>query len=85
MSAVSAGGPMSPCEKVSRDVIRPVAADLIEQGVRVGTLVSDAGFAAQLLNEGFTFVACGSDAGLLARGADNLLASVKLALDKPLQ
>ena len=63
------------------DVIRPVAADLIERGVPVGTLVSDAGFAAQLLNEGFTFVACGSDSGLLARGADQLLSCVKQALD----
>ncbi len=63
------------------DVIRPVANDLIQRGVAVGTLVSDAGFAAQLLNEGFTFVACGSDSGLLARGADCLLASVRQALD----
>jgi len=63
------------------DLIRPVAAELIEQGVAVGTLVSDAGFAARLLNEGFTFVACGSDAGLLARGADNLLAKVKQDLN----
>ncbi len=63
------------------DLIRPVADDLIERGVAVGTLVSDAGFAAQLLNEGFTFVACGSDSGILARGADRLLASVKQALD----
>jgi len=62
------------------DLIRPVAADLIEKGMPVGTLVSDAGFAAQLLSEGFTFVACGSDAGLLARGADNLLANVRQEL-----
>lgn len=61
-------------------LIRPVAAKLIERGVAVGTLAADAGFAAGLLNEGFTFVACGSDAGLLARGADNLLASVKREL-----
>ena len=27
--------------------------------------------------EGFSFVACGSDLGLLARGADKLLADVK--------
>ena len=43
----------------------------------VGTLVSDPAFAAELLNDGFSFVACGSDAGLLAKGADNLLATVK--------
>lgn len=60
--------------------IRPVARRLIDAGMPVGTLVSDAAFAAELLRDGFTFVACGSDAGLLARGADALLASVKGAL-----
>ena len=49
----------------------------MENGVPVGTLVAEAGFAAQLLNEGFTFVACGADTGLLSSGADNLLAIVK--------
>jgi 4-hydroxy-2-oxoheptanedioate aldolase len=60
--------------------IRPVAKDLIARGVPVGTLVSDPAFAADLLRDGFSFVACGSDAGLLARGADTLLATVKAAL-----
>jgi 4-hydroxy-2-oxoheptanedioate aldolase len=60
--------------------IRPVAAELIARGVPVGTLVSDPAFAADLLRDGFSFVACGSDAGLLARGADTLLATVKAAL-----
>lgn len=59
------------------DVIWPAARMLISNGVPVGTLVQDAKFAADLLSQGFTFVACGSDTGLLARGADNLLASVK--------
>jgi 4-hydroxy-2-oxoheptanedioate aldolase len=59
------------------DVIRPVAARLIAQGVPVGTLVTDPVFAAQLLDEGFTFVACGIDTGLLAKGADALLAQVR--------
>lgn len=57
--------------------IRPAARKLMERGMPVGTLVSDPTFAAELLNDGFSFVACGSDAGLLAKGADNLLASVK--------
>jgi 4-hydroxy-2-oxoheptanedioate aldolase len=58
-------------------LIRPAARKLMDRGMPVGTLVSDADFAAELLNEGFSFVACGSDAGLLARGADHLLASVR--------
>jgi 4-hydroxy-2-oxoheptanedioate aldolase len=37
----------------------------------------DDAFAAELLDDGFTFVACGTDASLLARGSDALLASVK--------
>ncbi len=51
------------------------------QRIAVGTLVSDAEFAAQLLNDGFTFVACGSDTGLLARGSDSQLASVRQKLN----
>jgi len=57
--------------------IRPVAQKLIARGMPVGTLVSDPAFAAQLMDEGFSFVACGLDTGLLARAADNLLADVK--------
>ena len=68
------GKPMDPA---IWDFIRPAARKLMERGMPVGTLVSDAAFAAELLNDGFSFVACGSDAGLLAKGADNLLARVK--------
>lgn len=57
--------------------IRPVAKTLIARGMPVGTLVSDPGFAADLMDEGFTFVACGLDTGLLARASDKLLADVK--------
>ncbi|WP_435311561.1 HpcH/HpaI aldolase family protein [Primorskyibacter sedentarius] len=57
--------------------IRPVAQRLMATGMPVGTLVSDTTLAAELLGEGFTFVACGSDTGLLARGSDALLADVK--------
>jgi 4-hydroxy-2-oxoheptanedioate aldolase len=59
------------------ELIRPAARALMSRGMPVGTLVSDPAFAAELLNDGFSFVACGSDAGLLARGADNLLATVR--------
>jgi 4-hydroxy-2-oxoheptanedioate aldolase len=53
-------------------LIRPAARRLMDAGIPVGTLVADAGFARNLLDDGFTFVACGTDGGLLARGADNL-------------
>lgn len=59
------------------DLILPAARALMAKGVPVGTLVLDAPFAAQLLRDGFTFVACGSDTSLLARGADALLAQVR--------
>jgi len=68
------GKPM--CDPVW-DAIMPVARALMAKGVPVGTLVTDADMAARLINEGFTFVACGTDAGLLARGADTLLAKMK--------
>ncbi len=57
--------------------IRPAARKLMERGMPVGTLVSDPDFAADLLNDGFSYVACGSDAGILARGADTLLSQVR--------
>ena len=57
--------------------IRAAAKPLMERGVPVGTLVLDPAFGAQLLDEGFTFVAVGTDLGLLARATDNLLADVK--------
>lgn len=58
-------------------LIKPAAQALIAKGVPVGTLVMDPDFAAQLLNEGFTFVACATDSGLLAKASDAALAAVK--------
>ena len=49
-------------------------------GKPAGTLVLDPAKGAALLNDGFTFVACGSDLSLLARGADTLLADVRKGL-----
>ena len=46
-------------------------------GKPAGTLVFDPTKATALLKDDFTFVACGSDLGLLARGADNLLAELR--------
>lgn len=59
------------------DLIRPAAKTLIATGVRVGTLVFDTAFARNLIDEGFSFVACGSDAVMLARGADSLAAAMR--------
>ncbi len=61
-------------------LIRPAAQALIAKGVPVGTLVMNPEFAAELLNEGFTFVACASDSGLLAKASDAALAAVKQKL-----
>lgn len=66
-----------PTDPAVWELIRPAARRLIEAGVAVGTLVFDPAFAKSLLAEGFAFVACGSDAVLLARGADALLRNVK--------
>ena len=61
-------------------LIKPAAQKLIAKGIPVGTLVLDPAFATELLNEGFTFVACGTDASLLAKASDHLLATVKEGL-----
>lgn len=68
------GRPMDPAVW---ELILPAAEALTAKGVPVGTLVLDPGFARDLIGRGFTFVACGSDAALLARGADRLVAEVK--------
>ncbi|WP_425039474.1 HpcH/HpaI aldolase family protein [Primorskyibacter sp. S187A] len=54
------------------DAILPVAKRLIAKGVPVGTLVLDPVFAKQLVEDGFTFVACGTDVALLRAGSDAL-------------
>lgn len=62
-------------------LIKPAAQKLIAKGIPVGTLVLDPAFAAALLKEGFTFVACGTDASLLAKASDAALAQVMSALE----
>ena len=61
--------------------IGDAAAIVAEVGKPTGTLVQSADKAVELFGSGFSFVACGSDLGLLARGTDNLLASVKSGLE----
>lgn len=60
--------------------IVPVARALMAQGMPMGTLVTDPDFATTLLNEGFTFVACGTDTGLLAKATDGLLAQMRAGI-----
>ena len=69
------GQPMHPV--VWDEVILPAAKKQMARGIPVGTLVLDPEYAKRLLDEGFAFVACGSDLALLARGADHLRQSVK--------
>ena len=64
------------------DEIRQIAKKLIAMGIPVGTLVLDSDLAAELINDGFTFVACGSDISLLAKSSDALLANVKGKIDE---
>ncbi|SFR33283.1 4-hydroxy-2-oxoheptanedioate aldolase [Yoonia tamlensis] len=64
------------------DRIMPAARKLMDMGVPVGTLVTDPGMAADLLNDGFTFVACGTDVGMLVKATDSLLAQVRQATNK---
>lgn len=54
------------------ELIRPAVQKLIKAGIPVGTLVFDPAFAKSIVAEGFSFVACGSDAVILARGADRI-------------
>ncbi|MEM9604450.1 MAG: aldolase/citrate lyase family protein [Pseudomonadota bacterium] len=68
------GQPMHP---ETWDLIRATAKPLMDRGVPVGTLVFDPALARQLIDEGFSFVACGSDLALLARGADALHAAMR--------
>ena len=75
--AASMGMIGKPNDPAVWDVIMPAAKKLMAMGVPVGTLVLDVDFAASLVNEGFTFVACGTDASILAKGSDALLATMK--------
>ncbi|MEM8538900.1 MAG: aldolase/citrate lyase family protein, partial [Pseudomonadota bacterium] len=58
------------------EAILPAAKRLIAKGMPVGTLVMDIDFAKRLLDEGFTFVGCGTDAILLRMGCDDVVAKL---------
>jgi len=61
-------------------VINEAAKKVKSLGKAAGTLVMDPKRTVELLNGDFTFVATGSDLGLLARSADKLLSDVKNGL-----
>lgn len=60
--------------------VMPVAEKLMAKGMPVGTLTLNPEQAKELFAAGFSFVACGMDLALLARGADALLADVRGSL-----
>ena len=64
------------------DKIWDAARKLIDAGVPVGTLVLDLDFATKLLNDGFTFVAVGTDVSLLVKSSDAALAQVRAGIEK---
>lgn len=64
------------------DLIRKAGAELRTQGIRTGTLATDPDLAAELLAEGFEFVACGLDTDLLAKASDALARRMRAALRK---
>lgn len=74
-----------PLDKAVWDLILPQAKKLISKGIPVGTLVGDPDFAADLLQQGFSFVACGSDLGLLAKSSDQLLEKMRGAVKETIQ
>lgn len=69
-----------PMDATVWDAIMLAARKVMALGKPTGTLVMDATKSAELIKDGFLFVACGSDIGLLARGADQLLADVRREL-----
>lgn len=66
-----------PADPAIWDAVRPVAKALIDKGIAVGTLVSDLEFAKTLIGEGYSFIACGVDTAVLARGADAIVSTMK--------
>ncbi|MSU88771.1 4-hydroxy-2-oxo-heptane-1,7-dioate aldolase [Rhodobacteraceae bacterium 2CG4] len=72
--AASMGKVGRPADPEVWEAIFAAAARVRARGVPTGTLIGDPGLIARCLDEGFLFVAVGTDHGLLARGAEALLA-----------
>lgn len=66
-----------PSHQKVTETIRGGAARVRAAGKPTGILVGDAGLAAAWLREGITFVACGTDLNLLAKGARQLDETVR--------
>lgn len=58
-------------------LILPVAMRLIAKGIPVGTHMQDTAFAKRLISAGFTYMACATDTGVLARSSDAHLAEMR--------
>ncbi len=68
------GKPMTPAVW---EAIRPISKRLADKGMPVGTLVGDLEFAAGLLNDEFSFVACSTEASALAKAMDNTVQTMR--------
>ena len=65
-------------EDVWHEIILPAATKVQNLGKPTGTLVADPDFASDLLtNNGFTFLACGVDTGILKKGCDDVLGTIR--------
>ncbi len=75
--AASMGKVGQPADPEMWELIFAAAARVRAVGTPTGTLIGDPGLINRCLDEGFLFVALGTDHGLLARGAESLLAQYK--------
>ncbi|MFN8520146.1 MAG: aldolase/citrate lyase family protein, partial [Chloroflexota bacterium] len=73
------GVPGEVAAPVFRDAIEAVRTACQRHGIAAGILVRTAADAARYLDMGYTFVAVGSDSGLVAAGADAIVAGVRQA------
>ena len=65
-------------EDVWNEIILPAATKVQKLGKPTGTLVANPDFASNLLTKnGFTFLACGVDTGILKNGCDDLLCAIR--------
>ncbi len=67
----------NPCHPEVQIAIGDCCARIRAAGVAAGILTADRDQAARYLESGFTFVAVGSDVGILARGSEELVAQFK--------
>ena len=76
--AASLGHPSAPGNRDVVSAVEDAIRRVRDSGKPAGILTADTGFAARCIGLGTTFTAVGSDAGLLARGAEGLLAQFRV-------